>query len=73
MVRELSAADGLGRRDRWLGDDRERARKAVSARIRDAIARISAEHAPLGQHLSRLISTGHLCSYRPADPTRWTC
>jgi tetratricopeptide (TPR) repeat protein len=72
LVRELSSAVGLGQRDRGLGDDRERARKAVTARIRDAVGRIGAVHPTLGDHLSRAVHTGNSCSYRPADPVRWT-
>jgi predicted ATPase len=71
LVRELSAAVGLGHRDRWLGDDRERARKAVAGRIKDALNRIQAVHPSLGDHLSEAISTGNLCAYRPTQPTRW--
>ncbi|MCO8275419.1 AAA family ATPase [Actinoplanes sp. TRM 88003] len=41
----------------------ERARKAVSARIRDAIRRIEAVHPELGRHLDRTVRTGHLCCY----------
>ena len=72
VMRELSSAIGLGQRGRGLGDDRERARKAVGARIKDAISRIAAQHRALGRHLSESISTGHSCCYRPADPVRWT-
>jgi hypothetical protein len=71
LLRELSAAVGLGRRDRRLGDDRERARKAVAGRIKDALNRIRAVHPSLGEHLSQAISTGNLCAYRPDLPTRW--
>jgi tetratricopeptide (TPR) repeat protein len=71
LSRELSAAVGLGHRDRRLGDDRERARKAVAGRIRDAIRRISAVHPALGDHLDGAISTGNQCAYRPAQPIRW--
>ncbi len=71
LVRELAAAVGLGQRDRRLGDDRERARKAVTARIKDALTRIDAVHPALGAHLGATISTGNLCAYRPADPVRW--
>ena len=38
LIRELAAAAGLGHRDRRLGDEAERARKTVSARVRDALA-----------------------------------
>ncbi len=71
LVRELSAAAGLGQRDRRLGDDRERARKAVAGRIKDALSRIAAVHPTLGAHLAATIATGNLCVYRPAQPVRW--
>jgi hypothetical protein len=65
LIKELSAAVGLGGRDRRLGDDHERARKAVTARIRDAIDRIGEAHPELGAHLSATVHTGAWCSYRP--------
>jgi hypothetical protein len=43
----------------------ERARKAVTARIRDAIRRISDAHPELGRHLDCTIRTGTTCSYEP--------
>jgi len=43
----------------------ERARKAVTARIRDAIARVSQQLPELGHHLDRTVRTGTSCSYRP--------
>lgn len=73
LVRELASAAGLGRRDRGLGDDRERARKAVAARIKDALQRIEARHPALGEHLRESVSTGNLCSYHPVEPVRWRC
>jgi predicted ATPase len=73
LVRELSSAVGLGHRDRALGDDRERARKAVTARIKDALHRVESEHPALGAHLRGSITTGHLCSYRPEAPVHWRC
>jgi tetratricopeptide (TPR) repeat protein len=71
LLRELAAAVGLGHRDRRLGDDRERARKAVAGRIKDALNRIHTVHPALGEHLSQAISTGNLCAYRPAQSTHW--
>ena len=73
LLRELAAAVGLGHRDRRLGDDRERARKAVAGRIKDALGRIQAAHPALGDHLSQAISTGNLCTYQPTCLTRWRC
>jgi tetratricopeptide (TPR) repeat protein len=71
LIRELASAVGLGHRERQLGDDRERARKAVTGRIKDALRRIEAHHPALGAHLSQSITTGNLCSYRPVEPVRW--
>jgi tetratricopeptide (TPR) repeat protein len=65
LVDQLSAAVGLGGRARRLGDPGERARKAVSARIRDAIARIDAVHPALAAHLRESVTTGTFCSYQP--------
>ena len=71
LVDELSAALGIGGRARTLGDPTERARKAVSARIRDAMGRIADQHTALGEHLQASIATGAFCSYRPRHPVAW--
>lgn len=71
LVTALAAALGLGRRPRRLGDERERARKAVTARIRDTLARIETQHPALAAHLRDAVSTGASCTYEPAGPTRW--
>jgi TolB-like protein len=67
----LAGALGLGGRSRKLGDAAERARSAVTWRIRSAIQRVAAAHPQLGQHLENSIRTGVLCSYRPERPTVW--
>jgi len=67
----LSSAIGLGQRGRRLGDDRERARKAVAGRIKDALGRINAVHPALADHLARSISTGHMCVYHPDRDVQW--
>src|SRR6266545_4383954 len=71
LVDALSAAYGLGGRARRLGDAAERARKTVTARIRDSLGRIEARHPQLGGHLRASIVTGTACSYRPAEQVRW--
>lgn len=43
----------------------ERARKAVTARIRDAIRRVTHAHPELGAYLDRTIRTGNACCYEP--------
>jgi tetratricopeptide (TPR) repeat protein len=72
LVRELAAAAGLGGRDRRLGDETERARKTVSARVRDALSKIERVHPELAVHLRGALRMGTLCSYTPAEPTTWT-
>jgi hypothetical protein len=71
QVDELARVTGLGGRPRRLGDERERARKAVTARARDALDRIERAHPDLGRHLRDAISTGTSCSYAPAAPVDW--
>ena len=71
LVRELAAAAGLGRRDRKLGDEAERARKTVSARVRDALSKIGQAHPELADHLRSSLRMGTLCSYSPAEPVTW--
>lgn len=71
LIAELSAAIGLGGRDRRLGDERERARKAVTARIRDAIGRIERAIPELAEHLRGSVQTGTWCTYAPPEPLRW--
>jgi pimeloyl-ACP methyl ester carboxylesterase len=71
LLAELRTASGLSGRARRLGDPSERARKAVTARVRDAIARIVAVHPDLGAHLRASIRTGTTCMYEPARRVAW--
>jgi len=71
VTRELSAATGLHGRDRRLDDDVERARKTVSARMRDVLSRIAIAHPALGSHLNESVLLGVRCSYQPNEPIRW--
>ncbi len=71
LLHQLAVDTGLGGRSRKLNDPVERARKAVAARIRDAIRRIAKLHPELGAHLDTSVATGLCCVYRPRDSTRW--
>ncbi len=71
VLRELATATGLGGRTRRLGDETEKARKTITARIRHTVARIPRTHPILGAHLDTSIRTGARCSYQPSEPTRW--
>jgi hypothetical protein len=53
------------------GQDAERARKAVTNRIRQGVARIAEAHENLGRHLKNAVRTGSRCTYTPERPTRW--
>lgn len=68
----LSAALGLGGRSRRLGSAAERARSAVTWRIRNAIRKIAAAHPSLGRHLDNAVRTGAFCSYTPETRVDWT-
>jgi hypothetical protein len=68
---ELAGALGLGGRARRSGDPVERARKAVTMRIRSAIAGIEAQDEALARHLRNAVHTGRVCSYEPEPPVTW--
>jgi hypothetical protein len=72
IIDELGAAVGLMGKGRRALDPAERARKAVTWRLRDTIGRIAAADADLGRHLRHSIRTGAFCVYDPAVPTRWS-
>jgi hypothetical protein len=67
----LSSAYGLGGRARRAGDQAERARSAVTWRIRSAISRVDAIHPALGRHLRNSVRTGTFCAYMPEQPVNW--
>jgi len=71
LIRELAAAAGLGHRDRKLGDEAERARKTVSARVRDALSKIGPVHPELAAHLRESLRLGTRCSYSPPVGVTW--
>jgi tetratricopeptide (TPR) repeat protein len=72
LAAELASAYGLGGRSRRASDTGERARKAVTNRIRDALRRIRDEHPALARHLERSVRTGTFCSYDPDRPVDWS-
>lgn len=66
LLAEIRRATGLGGRLRTNANDpAERARKAVTARVRDAIRRLATVAPLLAAHLDRSIHTGLRCSYAP--------
>jgi hypothetical protein len=71
LINELRVTAGLAGRSRRLGDPAERARKAVSARVHDAIGRIEHQHPELGRHLRESVVTGRSCRYQPDATVHW--
>ncbi|MBC6457389.1 ATP-binding protein [Actinomadura sp. HBU206391] len=71
LLDELRAAAGLAGRTRRLGDEAERARKTVTARIRDTLRKLDERHPELAAHLRATVSTGATCAYRPDGETTW--
>jgi hypothetical protein len=71
LVDELSSAYGLGGRSRATGETAERARTAVTWRIRAAIDRLQPSHPELAEHLRRSVQTGRFCRYDPSSEVSW--
>ena len=72
IVDHLTAALGLGGRARRHTDGVERARSAVTQRIRATIKRIRDVHPTLAAHLEASVHTGSYCQYRPERATVWS-
>jgi hypothetical protein len=68
---ELAAATGLGHRSRRLGDESDKVRKTVTARIRYTIDRIRRIRPALATHLDAHVHTGVECEYRPDALVTW--
>ncbi|MDP9183293.1 MAG: ATPase, partial [Actinomycetota bacterium] len=71
LLEQLAGAYGLGGRVRRTGSSSEKARSAVTARVRDALKRIAALDPELGRHLTHSVRTGTFCSYAPEKPVEW--
>ncbi|MET9203882.1 AAA family ATPase [Streptomyces bacillaris] len=71
LLDQLRTAAGLGGRSRRLGDQTERARKTVTARIRDTLRKLDSLHPELAAHLRESVTTGTTCAYRPGRTPDW--
>lgn len=73
ITQHLASAIGLGGRDRKTSSEAERARSAVTKRIKKATQKISEAIPALGHHLTARIKTGYFCSYNPHPdrPVAW--
>lgn len=66
---ELSAAVGIGGRDRKVAAHAERTRQTVSKSIHAMLEKIRLKDPSLGHHLGACIKTGYSCAYLP-EPDR---
>lgn len=71
LLDQLRTAAGLGGRSRRLDDRTERARKTVTARIRDTLRKLDSLHPELAAHLRESVTTGTTCAYRPGHAPDW--
>jgi pimeloyl-ACP methyl ester carboxylesterase len=62
---------GLGKNKRQFAGDTEKARKAVSARIRTTLKQIAEVHPQLARHLQASLKTGVFCSYSTEQSIDW--
>jgi hypothetical protein len=72
LTEQLERALGLHGRERKVGDPAEKARTAVTWRIRSAIKKIAEGHPELGRHFHASIRTGSFCVYDPELRVIWT-
>jgi tetratricopeptide (TPR) repeat protein len=71
LLEHLSASLGLKGKIRQAGNPIEKARSAVTWRIRNAISKIEKAHPSLGKHLSHAVNTGTFCVYEPENQVDW--
>jgi hypothetical protein len=71
LVEQLSEAFGIGGRARSTRSSVERARTAVTYRIRAAIRKLADVHPEVGRHLGNSVRTGTWCSYQPEIDVAW--
>jgi len=73
FAEHFASAIGLGGRDRKTSSEAERARCAVTKRIKQATQKIADANPELGSHLAASIKTGYFCSYNPHPnrPVAW--
>jgi TolB-like protein len=72
LTESLERALGLFGRERKVGDPAEKARTAVTWRIRSAIKKIGESHPELGRHFEASIRTGAFCVYDPEVRVSWS-
>ena len=72
ILDHLSQSLGLAGKSRKVGSTIEKARSAVTWRIRNSIKKIEPLNSELATHLSKSIKTGTYCSYKPEVKINWS-
>ncbi len=71
ILDHLSSSLGFKGKTREAGSAAEKARSAITWRIRSAMKKIQDVHPELAQHLKNSINTGTFCSYNPEISMDW--
>lgn len=71
LVAHLSKSLGLAGETRKMGSSVEKARSAVTLRIKSTIKKIDSVHPGLARHFLSAIKTGTFCSYKPEKEIDW--
>lgn len=71
VVEQLSRALGLHGRARKQGSTVEKARQAVTWRVRAAIKKIAVQNPDCARHFERSVRTGSFCCYDPEVDPGW--
>ena len=71
LIDHLTAALGHGNRTRRAAGSAERARSAVTHRLRTTIRQLGRVHSLLGRHLTHAVNTGRTAAIGPEQPTVW--
>jgi tetratricopeptide (TPR) repeat protein len=71
LVDHLSASLGKGGRSRNVGSSVEKARSAITWRIRSSTKKMEPIHPKLSRHLSNSIKPGTYCTYQPESVPDW--
>nr|WP_299067780.1 hypothetical protein [uncultured Allomuricauda sp.] len=71
LMDHLSKVTGMAGKTRKVGSSLEKARSAVTWRIRNSIKKVENVHPQLAKHLSNTIKTGTFCCYTPDTVHEW--
>jgi two-component sensor histidine kinase len=73
LAGEFASAVSADGRNRRISAEAQRARLAVTKRIKESLWKIRTVNPALARHLSKALKTGYFCSYEPDPerPVRW--